>query len=242
MYKLYQVGGCVRDKLLGTPSKDIDFVFVISDLSSIKSVDQGFNLMWSYMLENGFTIFLSTPDCYTIRAKFPNDHKFAGMVADFVLARKEVGYFPGTRRPILEIGTLEDDLLRRDFTLNAMAEDEDGNIIDPFGGQEDLKNRILKTPLVCYKTFDDDPLRILRAVRFSIVKGFGVSYDIELAIHQYDYEQKMGVVSGERIREELYKCYKHDTRKTILVLNKYFRLRDYIFNATGLWLKPTFEQ
>lgn len=242
MYKLYQVGGCVRDKLLGTPSKDIDFVFVISDLSSIKSVDQGFKLMESYMLENGFTIFLSTPDCYTIRAKFPNDHKFAGLAADFVLARKEVGYFPGTRRPILEIGTLEDDLLRRDFTLNAMAEDEDGNIIDPFNGQKDLKYRILNTPLPCYQTFDDDPLRILRAIRFSIVKGFSVSFHIELAIHEYDYEQKMGVVSSERIREELYKCFKHDTIKTILTLNKYFRLRDYIFNTTTLWLKPTFEQ
>lgn len=242
MYKLYKVGGCVRDKLLGIDSKDIDFVFVISDLTSIKNVNQGFKLMEDYMTNNGYTIFLSTPDCYTIRAKFPNDHKFTGMVADFVLARKEVGYFPGTRKPILEIGTLEDDLIRRDFTLNAMAEDEDGTIIDPFDGQKDLKDGFLRTPLPCYQTFDDDPLRILRGIRFSITKGFNLSSDIHLSIHQYDYELKMGVVSAERIREELYKCFKHDTIETIHMLNRYFRLRDYIFSKTNLWLKPTFEQ
>lgn len=241
MVKIYKVGGCVRDKLMGLDSKDIDFVFVISDLSSIKGVDGGFELMKSYMIEKGYTIFLSTPDCYTIRAKFPSTHKYSGMVADFVLARKEVGYIPGTRKPILELGTLRDDLIRRDFTLNAMAEDEDGNIIDLFGGMEDLKNRVLKTPLPTHQTFDDDPLRILRAVRFSITKGFNLSSDITFALHQYDYETKMGVVSAERIREELYKCFKHDTMKTIITLNKYFRLRDYVFNTTGLWLKPTFE-
>lgn len=242
MVKIYKVGGCVRDRLLGLDSKDIDFVFVISDLSSIKGVDGGFKLMEKYMIDNGYTIFLSTPDCYTIRAKFPNDHKYKGLVADFVLARKEIGYVPGTRRPILELGTLEDDLIRRDFTVNAMAEDEDGNIIDLFGGIMDLNDKLLRTPVNCYQTFDDDPLRILRAIRFSITKDFKLNSDIYVAIHQYDYDKKMDVVSGERIREELLKCFKSDTFKTIELLNKYFRLRDYILTKTGLWLKPTFEQ
>lgn len=242
MVKIYKVGGCVRDRLLGLDSKDIDFVFVISDLSSIKGVDGGFKLMEKYMIDNGYTIFLSTPDCYTIRAKFPNDHKYKGLVADFVLARKEIGYVPGTRRPILELGTLEDDLIRRDFTVNAMAEDEDGNIIDLFGGIMDLNDKLLRTPVNCYQTFDDDPLRILRAIRFSITKDFKLNSDIYVAIHQYDYDKKMDVVSGERIREELLKCFKTDTFKTIELLNKYFRLRDYILTKTGLWLKPTFEQ
>lgn len=227
---------------MGLDSKDIDFVFVISDLSSVKGVEGGFKMMESYMIENGYTIFLSTPDCYTIRAKFPSDHKYSGMVADFVLARKEVGYYPGTRKPILELGTLYDDLIRRDFTLNAMAEDEDGVIIDLFGGKKDLEDKILKTPLNCFTTFNDDPLRILRAIRFSITKGFQLSSEIHFAIHQYDYEDKMSVVSGERIREELLKCFKSDTYKTLELLNKYFRLRDYIFTKTELWLKPTFEQ
>jgi len=242
MFKIYKVGGCVRDKLLGIESKDIDFVFVISDLSSVKSVDAGFQMMESYMKENEYTIFLSTPDCYTIRAKFPNNHKFKGMVADFVLARKEIGYYEGTRRPILELGTLHDDLIRRDFTLNAMAEDEDGDIIDLFGGKEDLKNKVLKTPRDTNETFNDDPLRILRAIRFSITKGFKIPSDMQDIIYNYNYVDKMGVVSGERIREELLKCFKKDTKATLSQLMMYPRLLEYIFNKTGLWLKPTFEQ
>ena len=136
MAQIFKVGGCIRDKFLGIESKDIDFTFVCEES---QTVEQGWSEMRSWMLERGFEIFLETQDCFTIRAKFPKDHQFSGLVADFVMARKEVGYVEGTRRPILELGTLEDDLLRRDFTLNALAEDIDGNIIDLFGGIEDLK-------------------------------------------------------------------------------------------------------
>jgi tRNA nucleotidyltransferase/poly(A) polymerase len=137
MPKIFKVGGCVRDGLLGVKTKDIDFTFVLDDLN--KTVEEGFKEMEQWMIDEGFTIFLSVPEMFTIRAKFPTDHKFAKLDADFVMARKEVGYVEGTRRPILELGTLEDDLLRRDFTLNAMAEDIDGNLIDIFGGIDDLK-------------------------------------------------------------------------------------------------------
>lgn len=242
MFKLYKVGGCVRDKLLGIDSKDIDYVFVISDISTIKSVDEGFKIMETYMIENGYTIFLSTPDCYTIRAKFPINHPNEGMVADFVLARKEVGYYEGTRRPILEIGTLRDDLIRRDFTVNAMAEDEDGKIIDLFGGIMDLNDKLLRTPIDCEITFNDDPLRILRAIRFSITKEFYIPYNMSDIILNYDYENKMSVVSGERIREELYKCFKHNTLETLKNLSSYTKLSEYIFKNNLLWLKPTFEK
>lgn len=240
-HKIYKVGGCVRDKLLGVDSKDIDFVFVVDKRFNV-GVKAGFVLMKTYMEEHGYTIFLSTPEMFTIRAKFPNDHQYKGMVADFVLARKEVGYIPGTRRPILEIGTLYDDLARRDFTVNAMAEDENGDIIDPFYGRVDLLNKNLRTPQSIEKSFDDDPLRILRAIRFSITKGLTIPMDMTNAIREYDYNSKMGVVSNERIREELYKCFKYDTPRTIFDLNRFHGLRDYIFTKTKLWLKPTFEQ
>ena len=108
-------------------------------------------------------------------------------------------------------------------------------------GIEDIKNRLLRTPLDCQITFDDDPLRILRCGRFSITKDFRISDEIIDVIKEYDYEKKMMVVSSERIREELFKCFKYDTMKTILLLNKFPRLRDYIFIRTKLWLKPTFE-
>ena len=188
--------------------------------------------------QDGFEIFLETPDCFTIRAKFPTDHKHQG-VADFVMARKEVGYIPGTRTPIVVPGNLYDDLERRDFTLNALAKDSDGNIIDYFNGMEDLKNGILRTPLDCNVTFDDDPLRILRAIRFSITKGFKIEETCINVIREYDYDSKMFVVSEERIREELYKCFKTNTLRTILTLNEYSKLRDYVFKKTTLWLEPT---
>jgi tRNA nucleotidyltransferase/poly(A) polymerase len=200
-----------------------------------------FSMLEQYLKDEKFEIFLVTADCFTIRAKFPKDHKYSG-VADFVMARKEIGYIPGTRTPIVKPGTLYDDLERRDFTLNALAKDEDGTIIDYFNGEEDLKNRVLRTPINTNVTFDDDPLRILRALRFSITKGFIMSDDIWIEISKYNYDEKMGVVSTERIREELLKCFKYDTLKTLEVLNRFPTLKNYIFKDKGLWLKPTTEQ
>jgi tRNA nucleotidyltransferase/poly(A) polymerase len=239
MPKIFKVGGCVRDRLLGVDTNDIDFTFVLDNLD--RTVEEGFDIMTKWLEHKEFEIFLSTPECFTIRAKFPKEHKYAGMVADFVMARKEVGYVEGTRRPILELGTLEDDLVRRDFTVNAMAEDEDGNLIDLFNGQMDLERMILITPLAPKVTFEDDPLRIIRAIRFSITKGFRLSY-LDYFIYNFDYEGKMGVVSIERIREELLKCFKHDTLKTLTILNQNPKLRDYIFKNNILCLKPTFEK
>ena len=243
MAKLFTVGGCVRDKLLGLKSKDIDFTFVCEDS---QTVEGGWIEMITWMKINGFEIFLETPDCFTIRAKFPKDHKNAGLVADFVMARKEVGYTHGTRRPILELGTLEDDLIRRDFTLNAMAEDEDGNLIDLFGGQEDLKAGILRTPLPAGQTMMDDPLRFLRSLRFSITKGFSIHTDIFKAMEQSDIKEKLRVtVSAERIREEVFKMMKHDTVKSLKLLHQVDQeflpgFIELVFDR-GLWLKPTFE-
>jgi tRNA nucleotidyltransferase/poly(A) polymerase len=198
-------------------------------------------MLEQYLKDEKFEIFLVTPDCFTIRAKFPKDHKYSG-VADFVMARKEVGYVPGTRTPIVKPGTLYDDLERRDATLNALAKDEDGTIIDYFNGLTHLKYGILRTPLDPIKTFDDDPLRVIRFIRFSITKGFTIPDDISDVIRGYDYESKMGVVSSERIREELLKCFKFHTLKTLRTLNEYSGLRNYVFKNNLLWLKPTMEQ
>jgi len=244
MPQIFKVGGCIRDKFLGLNSKDIDFTFVLDNLDW--TVESGFEIMTEWMVVNGFEIFLSTPDCFTIRAKFPKDHQFSGLVADFVMARKEVGYVEGTRRPILELGTLKDDLLRRDFTVNAMAEDEDGNVIDLFYGQADLKHKILRTPLPAIQTFMDDPLRILRALRFVITKDFAMDLDIWEAIKQPKILEKLEqTVSSERIREEVLKMMAVDTPRTIRLLididNEVPGFLDLIFK-NGLWLKPTFEK
>jgi len=244
MPKIFKVGGCVRDQLLGVHSKDIDFTFVLDELD--KTVEEGFQEMTEWMTREGFEIFLSTPDCFTIRAKFPKGSENEKLVADFVMARKEIGYVEGTRKPILVLGTLEDDLIRRDFTLNAMAEDEDGNLIDLFGGKEDLERRLLRTPLPAKQTMMDDPLRIMRALRFKITKGFSIADDIWLAMMQPDILDKLRTtVSPERIREELLKMMKHNTPETIRLLNLVDTRSipgfiDLVFER-GLWLKPTFE-
>lgn len=244
MSQIYKVGGCVRDKLLGVDSKDIDFTFVLDDLNM--SVDDGFVKMYKWLSDEGFQIFLSTPEMFTIRAKFPLNHIYTGLVADFVMARKEIGYTEGTRRPVLELGTLEDDLIRRDFTLNAMAEDIDGNIIDLFDGQWALENRLLITPRDARITMLDDPLRLLRAFRFSITKGFTISPRVwETCLMDSVVDKLEQVVSGERIREEVFKMFKHDTIKTLDLIGEINcinpRIVEIMFGK-GMWLKPTFEK
>lgn len=150
---------------------------------------------------------------------------------------------PGTRTPIVEPGNLYDDLLRRDFTVNALAKDPDtGEIIDYFGGLKDIKEKLLRTPLPPIITFDDDPLRILRGIRFSITKRLRVSEDMWQAMKAYDYFDKMPVVSEERIREELTKCFKYNSSLALGWLSELTDLRDYIFKNTNLWLKPTSEK
>ena len=242
MIKLFEVGGCVRDEILGIHTKDIDFTVVIDKPGEDLSVDEGWFLMKHFLLTEGFKIFLETKDCFTIRAMFPKEHKHEGLVADFVLARKEVGVIPGTRKPVLELGTLEDDLTRRDFTVNALCKKDDGSLIDLFDGQQDLQDKVLKTPLDPMTTLMDDPLRLLRGLRFSITKGFTLSDDLHKAMLQPELLTKLKeVVSQERMREEVQKMMKHDTVKSLQLLQSIPGLLEVVF-SDGMWLMPTTKQ
>jgi poly(A) polymerase len=247
LFKMYEVGGCVRDEILGLKSKDIDYVAVPNDelLKDISSAHTMFGILEGYLKEEGFEIFLVTPDCFTIRAKFPKEHKYQG-VADFVMARKEIGYVKGTRTPIVVPGTLYDDLERRDFTLNALAKDDDGSIIDYFDGLWALENRLLITPLDAHVTMLDDPLRLLRAFRFSITKGFTISPRVwETCLMDSVVDKLEKVVSQERIREEVLKMMKHDTLKSLELFEQVRNLNPRILKimfGNGMWLKPTMEQ
>jgi len=246
LFKMFEVGGCVRDEILGLKSKDIDYVAVPNDelMKNISSAHDMFGILEKYLRDEGFELFLVTSDCFTIRAKFPKNHKHQG-VADFVMARKEIGYIPGTRQPMVVPGTLRDDLIRRDFTLNALAKDEDGNIIDMFEGMWALENKILITPQDAITTMSDDPLRLLRAFRFSITKGFDISPRIwETCFVDEIVEKLEKVVSQERIRDEVYKMMKHDTLKTLDLFEKIKKSNPKILEimfGRGMWLKPTTE-
>ena len=235
--KIFEVGGCVRDELLGLESKDIDFTVVLDDTSL--SVDEGWNKMLKWLRSEGFSLFLETKDCFTVRGKFPKGHKNEGLVGDFVMSRKEVGVIPGTRKPILELGTLEDDLMRRDFTVNSLCKDEDGKIIDLFEGVYDLKTRVLRTPLDPMITLLDDPLRMLRGLRFSITKGFIIDSKLwDSMLDPRVLDKLKEVVSHERMREEITKMMKHDTIKSLKLLIKIPGLMEVVF-SNGMWLMPT---
>jgi len=235
--KIFEVGGCVRDELLGLESKDIDFTVVLDDTSL--SVDEGWDKMLKWLRSEGFELFLETKDCFTVRGKFPKGHKNEGLVGDFVMSRKEVGVIPGTRKPILELGTLEDDLMRRDFTVNSLCKDEDGKIIDLFEGVYDLRTKVLRTPLDPMITLLDDPLRMLRGLRFSITKGFIIDSKLWNSMLDSRVLDKLKeVVSHERMREEITKMMKHDTIKSLELLSKILGLMEIVF-SNGMWLMPT---
>jgi tRNA nucleotidyltransferase (CCA-adding enzyme) len=231
--KFYQVGGSVRDKLLGVESKDIDLV----------AESPSFDAMVAEVEARGGKIYQPRPEYFTVRCKMP----FQGVVrdVDVVMARREGFYTDGRRPDSVEPGTLYDDLMRRDFTVNAMAFDESGELVDPHGGQEDLTMGLLRTVGRARDRFTEDSLRLLRAVRFSITRDFELHMNIRDCLSDFSMLCLLQNVSVERVRDELYKCFKHDTLKTLTFLNDYEVLRNVVFqqmSARGLWLAPTLKE
>jgi tRNA nucleotidyltransferase (CCA-adding enzyme) len=223
--KFYQVGGCVRDEILGIKSKDIDYAVEAPSYAEMKAAIEG----------RGGQIFLETPQYFTIRAKVPQ----LG-AADFVLCRKDGEYVDGRRPETVEVGTLYDDLARRDFTMNAIAKGEDGSYIDPYEGQLHIKQRCIVAVGNPYERFSEDYLRMLRAIRFAVTKKFGISKAVRCAI--FDLHNHVAEVSVERIREELGKAFEADTLRTLNYLRE-FDLDGLLFSGNlGLRLKPTLEK
>jgi poly(A) polymerase len=189
--RAYVVGGFVRDICLRRPSKDIDIV----------TVGSGIELAAAVAAKLGKGAHLSV-----FRTFGTAQVKGAGLEMEFVGARKE-SYNRDSRKPVVEDGTLEDDLNRRDFTINAMAislnPDDFGQLLDPFGGLGDLESLTIRTPLNPDITFDDDPLRMMRAVRFASQLGFFIHPDTFEAIARN--VQRLAIVSQERITDELNK-------------------------------------
>lgn len=189
----YVVGGYVRDIFLERPSKDMDFVTVGSGIEVAKAV--------AHSMGKGKATLAVFKTYGTAQVKTRD-----GQELEFVGARKE-SYRRESRNPIVEDGTLQDDQLRRDFTINAMAislnKDTYGKLLDPFDGIGDLGRRIIRTPLDPDITFSDDPLRMMRAVRFATQLQFDIYPDTLQAIKRN--AGRIKIITRERIAEELMK-------------------------------------
>jgi len=198
-YPTYVVGGWVRDFLLNRTQEktDIDFVCVGSGIKLAKKV----------------TTILGDKATFKVFKNFGTAMiHYKGENYEFVGARKE-SYRSDSRKPIVEDGTLEDDQNRRDFSINAMAiqlnSSAYGVLIDPFNGREDLKNKLIRTPLDPDITYSDDPLRMMRAVRFATQLDFSIDYASLISIKEN--AQRLSIISQERITEELNKIILSDT-------------------------------
>ena len=188
----YVIGGYVRDLLLERPCKDIDVVVVGSGIevarSFAKKIGRGAHL----------SVFKNFG---TAQVKWGKDNE-----VEFVGARKE-SYHRESRNPIVEDGTLEDDQNRRDFTINALAlclnKERFGELLDPFDGITDLGNKLIRTPLDADITFSDDPLRMMRGIRFATQLNFHLDiYTFEAIARN---AERIKIISQERITEELNK-------------------------------------
>jgi tRNA nucleotidyltransferase (CCA-adding enzyme) len=222
-FNIFPVGGCVRDDFLGLRSKDVDFTAVgISDDVKAMEVGGAFKALHDALEEEGFTIFLEQAEFATIRAKFPEDTSsfhFPGIkTVDFVLARKEGPYSDGRRPDWVKVGTLEDDLRRRDFTINALAKRADGTVIDLFGGMEDLKNKNLRFVGEPQDRIREDALRIMRAVRFTVTKGFRMDDATRKAICSPTSIALLRMISEERRAAELDSMFAFSTMTALDVI------------------------
>lgn len=186
----YVIGGYVRDLLLHRPSKDIDVVVHGSGIAlAEKAAERLGGLHVSVFKNFGTAMF-----------------RYKGMEVEFVGARRE-SYRADSRKPIVEEGSIDDDQKRRDFTINALAislnRADYGELIDPFGGVEHLEQRIIRTPLEPGLTFSDDPLRMMRAVRFASQLNFRIEENTLRALSEFAF--RLPIISMERIMDEFNK-------------------------------------
>lgn len=213
-YPLYIVGGWVRDQILERPSKDMDFLVIGDGLEFAERLG----------------IELGNVKVHLFKTYGTASIKYGEYDLEFVGARKE-SYVKESRNPVIEIGSFEDDLDRRDFTINTLAislnEDNFGELIDRFDGLVDLEDKRIKTPLDPDITYSDDPLRMMRAIRFATQLGFTIEKNSFNAIKKN--AERIEIISKERITDELNKIILSKKPSVGFILLEKSGLLPYIF-------------
>jgi len=214
--KFWRVGGCNRDEILGIPTKDVDFAVEANS----------FEEMVKELTRQGFVLHVIKEEFLTVRAGVPKDHPLYKETkdADFVICRSDSETSDGRRPEFVEPGTILTDLARRDFTVNAIAKDpETGEWLDPHNGIDDIHTRTLRFVGNPLDRINEDGLRVMRAFRFCVVRGFTMESETLAAVSSFEAERALlsDSVSSERIREELNKMLKHDTVATLKFLHHF---------------------
>lgn len=221
--KMFQVGGTVRDYFLGLKCKDYDFAI---EAPSFQHMRDG-------LLAQGFKIWEERPQFFTIRAHIPKTHWASTFAkdADFVLCRKEGTYTDGRRPDSVQVGTIYDDLARRDFTMNAIAIDPDGHYIDPHNGLQDINDMVIRFVGEPMDRIREDGLRVIRALRFQITKRMHLAESVRDAISTIDAAYALQKVSRERINDEMNKMFAVDSLWTVRTMAEYPMLEAWVFRV-----------
>lgn len=243
----FEVGGAIRDEMLGIRSKDVDFTVVGAT---------SFDGMVAELEARGFVILKTTPETLTAVGRVPAsmpDLLARTKVADFVMARRESSASDGRRPEMIEPGSLLDDLARRDFTVNAMARDpHTGEIIDPHGGQDDLASMVLSFVGDPMTRIEEDPLRVARAFRFCVTKGFLPSHATWEAITSEEAATLVRTkrertsdrlaVPTERLQVEMDKTFMGDTLRALRFIGEAPEWTRRALFPAGLRLSATMKQ
>lgn len=244
----YLTGGVVRDHLLygsrGSDAKDFDFAVEAPSYEDMRAE----------LLRRGVTVWTENPKCVGLRGyapyatfgdfdgfvRVPHDKPYKlGFAADFTLCRRDGAYSDKRHPDSVEPCDLATDLARRDFTMNAVAVSENGTWVDPFGGTMDADAKYLRAVGAARLRFDEDPLRMLRAVRFMVVHDLVVDDDVAACLSTYRGVRDVGTLPKERVMDELNKAFAHDWMATMSALLVKFPNLGFVVSGMGLKLKAT---
>jgi putative nucleotidyltransferase with HDIG domain len=213
-FEVYAVGGYVRDRILKRERKEIDLLVVGDGIKFAELVSEQLNTKEVVVYKNFGTALI----------------KYGNYNIEFVGSRRE-SYTKYSRKPNIEAGTFEDDIKRRDFTINTLAfsinKKNFGEIIDLFNGYEDIQNKIIRTPLDPFVTFSDDPLRIMRAFRFAAQLNFQIEENTLKAIEEM--RERLAIVSHERIVDEFFKIMMSDKPSIGLALMYKTKVLEFLY-------------